>query len=68
MKALCGVQLMDRNIVKGLLLMLGLNEATDQLAVETVCIVLSREDDLFLQRILELDTKGQRRKVRLEWT
>ena len=39
-KAICNVQLKDKKSAKDFMQMLGLNEATDQLVIETVCIVM----------------------------
>ena len=67
--AMCGVELKDRKRVKDLMLMLGLNEAVDQLVVtNNVCLyghVLRREDGHVLRRALGFEVDGQRKKRRL---
>ena len=69
MRAMCGVQLKDRKRANGLILMLGLNETINHLAmVNSVCWygdVLRREDGHVLRRALEFEVEGQRKKGRL---
>ena len=66
---MCGVQLKDRKTCTDLILMLGLNETMDQLAmansVRWYGHVLSREDGRVLRRAFYLYVEGQRKKGRL---
>ena len=70
--AMCGVQLKDRKRSTDLMIMLGLNETIDQLAMaNNVCWnghVLKREDDYFLRRALDFEVGGQRKKGRSKRT
>ena len=65
---MCGVQLKDRKKSAGLMLMLGLNETTDQLTVKnSVCWhgrMLRREDGHVLRRASDFEVEGQRKKGR----
>ena len=67
-RAMCGVQLKDRNRYTYLMFMLGLNETIDQLlmanSVRLYGHVLRREDGHVLRRALELEVVGQRKKGR----
>ena len=66
-RAMCGLQLKDRNGSRDLMLMLGLNETIDQLAmtnnVHLYGHVLRRENGHLLRRALDLG-QGQRKKGR----
>ena len=68
MKATCGVQLKDRKKSTDLMLMLGLNETIDQLAmvnsVRWYGHVLRREDGHVLRRALQFEVEGQRKNGR----
>ena len=72
MRAVCGVQLKDGRRSMDLMLMFGLNETIEQLAMAScVCWydhVLRREDDNVLGRALDFKVEGQRRKGRLKRT
>ena len=72
MRAICGVQLKDRKRSKDLMLMLGLNEAMDQLGmVNSVCCyghVLRRGDGHGLRRALGFEFEDQGTKGRLKRT
>ena len=65
-RAMCGVQLKDRRRFIDLMLMLGLNDTIDQLAmansVRWYGHVLRREDGHVLRRALDFEVEGQRRK------
>ena len=65
---MCGVQLKDRKRSAELMLMLGLSETIDQLAMaNSVCLyghVLMREDGLVLRRALDSKIEGQRKNGR----
>ena len=67
-RAICGVQLKDKKRSKDLMLMLGLNETMDQLAMtNSVCLyghVFQREDGHVLRRALDFEVEGQRKKGR----
>ena len=71
-RAMCGVQLKDGKGSTDLVLMLGLNETIDQLAMaNSVCwygYVLRREDGHVLRRALDFEVEGQKRKGRPKWT
>ena len=64
--AICGVQLKDRKRSIDLLLLLGLHETIDQLAMaSSVCWydhVLRGEDGLILRWTLDFEVEGQRKK------
>ena len=64
-RAMCGVQLKDRERSMSMMLMLGLNKTTDQLAmansVHWYGHVLRREDSHVLRRALDFEVEGQRR-------
>ena len=66
-RAMCGVHLKDRKTSKDLMLMVGLNETIDQLAmansVHWYGNVLRREDGHVLR---ELEVEGQRKKGMLK--
>ena len=66
--AMCGIQLIDMTRVKDLMLMLGLNETIDQLAmansVRCYGHVLRREDGHVLRRALDFEVEGQRKMVK----
>ena len=66
MRAMCGVQLKDREISGDFMLMLGLNETIDQLAMATsVCYyghVLRREDNHVFRKELDFQVEVERRK------
>ena len=70
-RAMCGVQLKDRKRSMDLMLMLGLKETIDQLAMANSVSwyghVLS-EDGHVLRRVLGLEVQGQREKRRLKRT
>ena len=60
---MCGVKLMDKKSTKGLILMLDLNEAMDQLA-RAQCVhwyghVLIKDRNISLRRALGLEVKGK---------
>ena len=65
-RAMCGVQLKDRKRSMDLILVFGLNETIDQLAmansVRWNCHVLRREDGHVLKRAIDFEVEGQRRK------
>ena len=65
MRAMCGVQLKDKKRSMNLMLMLGLKETIDQLAMtNSVCWyghVLRREDAHVLRRALDFEVEGQRK-------
>ena len=71
-RAMCGVQLMDRNRSTDFMFMLGLSETIDQLAMaNSVCWyhhVLWRKGGHVLRRALDFVVKGQRKKGRVERT
>ena len=71
-RAVCGVQLKDRKRSKDFMLMLGMNETIDQLAmansVHWYGHVLRREDDHIVRRALGLKVEGQKKKRRLKKT
>ena len=71
-RAMCGIQLNDIKRSTDLMLMLGLNETTDQLAMaNSVCWyghVLRREDSHDMRRALDFEAKGQRKNGRLKKT
>ena len=71
-RAMCGVQLKDRKRSMDLMLMLGLNETIDQLAMENSFRwyghVLRREHGHVLGRALDFEVEGQRKKGRTERT
>ena len=64
-RAMCGAQLKDRKRSTDLMLMLGLNETIDQLAMaNSVCWyihVLRRENGHILRRALDFEVEGQRK-------
>ena len=66
--AMCGVQFKDRKISTGLMFLLGLNEAMDQLvmvnSVRWYGHVLRREDGHVLRKALDFEVEGQRKKGR----
>ena len=68
MRAMCGVQLKDIKRAEYLVLMLGLNETIDQLAVANCvcwyCHVLRREVGHVLRRALDFEVEGQRKNGR----
>ena len=68
--AMCGVQLKDRNRSTDLMLMLGLTETIDQLAIaNSVCwygYVMRRDDVHVLRKALDFEVHGQRKKGRLK--
>ena len=70
MRAICGVHLKDRKRSNYLMLMLGLNETIDQMAMENSVrwyrLVLRREYGHVLKRTLDFEVEGQKRKVRLK--
>ena len=74
MRAMCGVQLIDRKRSTDFMFMLGLNETIDQLAmansVHWYGNVLRRQDYHVLSRELDLEVEGQRkkRKERKGWS
>ena len=61
-RAMCGVQLKNRKISKDLMLMLGLNESIDQLAmansVHWYGHVLWREDGHILRRAFDFEVES----------
>ena len=63
---MCGVQLIDSNGFTDLMLMLGLKETIDQLAMANgfrwYGHVLRREDGHVFRRALDFEVEGQRRK------
>ena len=63
-RAMCGVQLKDRKRSTDVMLMLGLNETTDQLAIANSIRwyghPLSREDGHVLRMALDIEVEGQR--------
>ena len=65
-RTICGVQLKDRKRCTDLMLMLGLTETIDQLAMASnVCWyghVSRREDGHVLRRVLDFEVEGQRKK------
>ena len=67
-RAMCVVQLIDRKISTNLMLMLGLSETIDQLAVANSVRwyghVLRREDGHVLRMALDFEIEGQRKKGR----
>ena len=67
--AMCGVQLKDRKRATDLMLMLGLGETMDQLAIANSVhwygLVLRKEDSHVLRTILNFEFEGQRKKGRL---
>ena len=71
-RAMCGVQLKGRKRSKDLMLMLGLNETIDQLAMSNSVRwyghVLRREDSHVLRRVLHFVIECQRKKGRLKRT
>ena len=71
-RAMCGVQLKDRERSTDLMFMLGLKETMDQLtmanSVHWYGDVLRREGGHILRRALYLEAEGQRKKVRLKRT
>ena len=66
--AMCGVQLKDGKRSTNLMMMLGLNEATDQLpianSVHWYGHVLRREDGVVLRRVLDFEVEGHGKKGR----
>ena len=64
-RAMCGVQLKNRNRCTDLTFMLGLNETIDQFAVANsvrwYCHVLRREDSDILGRALDFEVESQRK-------
>ena len=70
MRAICGVQLKDKE--RSLDLILGLNETMDQLAMASSFPwyghMLMRDDGLVLRRALDFDFEGQGKKGRLRRT
>ena len=71
-KAMCRAQLNDRKTSKDLMLMMGLKETMDQLAMgNNVCWyghVLRTEDGHVLRRALDILIEGQRKKGMLKRT
>ena len=71
-RVICGVQLKDKNTYTDLMIMLGLNEAIDQLAMASIVHwyghVLRREDGHVLRRALKIEVEGQMKKGRLKRT
>ena len=69
-RAMCGVQLIDRKGSMDLMFMLGLNETIDQLVmangVRWYGHVLRREDGHVLRRALYFEVEGQRKKWRMK--
>ena len=67
-RAVCGVQLKDRNRSMDFMSMLGLSETMDQLttanSVHWYGRVLRREDGHVLRRALDFEVEGQRKKWR----
>ena len=67
-RAMCGVELIDRKRSKDLMLMLCLKETIDQLAMASSVRwyghVLRREDGHVLRRALGFEVQGQRKKGR----
>ena len=65
---MCGVQFSDRKRSMDLMLMLGLNETIDQLAMtNSICWyghVMRREDGHVLRRTLDFEVECQRKKGR----
>ena len=61
---MCGLQLRDRKRAEDLLLMLGLNEVIDQLAMVSImhwyALMLRREEGDVLVRALLFEVEGQR--------
>ena len=72
-RGMCGVQFKDRERSMDLMLMLGLNETTDHLAMASSVRwyghVLRREDGHVLRSTIDLDVEGQGKKGRSkeEW-
>ena len=70
--AIRGVQFKDGKRVWGLILMLGLYEAMDHLAMANSMFwyghVLRVEDSHVLSRALDFEVEGQKRKGRPKWT
>ena len=71
-RAMCGVQLKDRKKSNDLMLMYGLNENINRLAMaNSVCWyghVLRREDGHVLRMALDFEVEVQRKKGRLKST
>ena len=71
-RTMCEKQLRQRKRSKDLMLMLGLNETIDQLAmtnsVHWYGHVLRREDDRVKRRPLDFEAEGQRKKRNLKRT
>ena len=71
-RAMRGVQLKDIKRSKDLILMLGLNETVDQLAIAKSVRwyghVLRREDGHVLRRAFDFEVEGQRKKGKLKGT
>ena len=71
-RAMCGVQIKDRKKYKNLMLMLGLNETIDQLAMANSVRwhghMLRRDGGHVLRRALDFEHEGQRKKWRLKRT
>ena len=69
-RAMCGIQLKDRKRSKDLMLMLGLMETIDHLAiVNSVCWyghVWRREDGHVVRRALDIEVEDQMKKRRLK--
>ena len=67
-RAMCGAQLKDRKRSTDLMLMLGVSETIDQLAMANSVRwhghVLRREDGHVLRRALDFEVEGQRKKGR----
>ena len=67
-RAMCGVQLIDRKRSTDLMFMLGLKETIDQLSMtNSVCCyghVLRREDGHVLRRSIDFEVEYQRKKGR----
>ena len=72
MCAMCGAKFKDGKSAKYFILVLGLNETIDQLAivnsVHSYGHVLWREDDHSLRRALDFEFEGQRKKGRSKRT
>ena len=69
-RAMCGEQFKDRKISTDLMVMLGLNETIDQLAIANgVCWyghVLRREDGHVLRRVLDFEDEGQKEEMEMK--
>ena len=67
-RAMCGVQLKDSNIVKDFMLMMDLKETIDEIALANIVCryghVLRREDGHISRRSLDFEAEGHRKKGR----